>query len=138
MKAIVKEKKGEGFLKLCDREIPKINSDEVLIKVSYAGICGTDIHIKHDRFPYWPPVIMGHEFSGTVVEVGDSVTDSTRKNLEMRVEAENGATMGKFELAKMAKELGLDAIHDTVREMARDEARHGKAFEGLLQRYFNK
>lgn len=77
MKAIVKEKKGEGFLKLCDREIPKINSDEVLIKVSYAGICGTDIHIKHDQFPYWPPVIMGHEFSGTVVEVGNGVTDYT-------------------------------------------------------------
>ena len=56
----------------------------------------------------------------------------------MRVEAENGATMGKFELAKMAKELNLDAIHDTVHEMARDEARHGKAFEGLLERYFGK
>lgn len=56
--------------------------------------------------------------------------------LEMRVDAENGATMGKFELAKMAKKLNLDAIHDTVHEMARDEARHGKAFEGLLNRYF--
>ena len=70
--------------------------------------------------------------------LGEVVTDSTKKNLEMRVEAENGATMGKFELAKRAKELGLDAIHDTVHEMARDEARHGKAFEGLLKRYFNK
>ena len=68
--------------------------------------------------------------------LGEVVTDSTKKNLEMRVEAENGATMGKFELAKRAKELGLDAIHDTVHEMARDEARHGKAFEGLLTRYF--
>ena len=58
--------------------------------------------------------------------------------LEMRVDAENGATQGKFELAKKAKELGLDAIHDTVHEMARDEARHGKAFAGLLKRYFNK
>ena len=54
----------------------------------------------------------------------------------MRVEAENGATAGKFDLAKRAKELNLDAIHDTVHEMARDEARHGKAFEGLLARYF--
>jgi len=54
----------------------------------------------------------------------------------MRVDAERGATSGKFELAKLAKELGLDAIHDTVHEMARDEARHGKAFEGLLSRYF--
>ena len=70
--------------------------------------------------------------------LGEVVTDSTKKNLEMRVEAENGATMGKFELAKRAKELNLDAINDTVHEMARDEARHGKAFEGLLNRYFGK
>ncbi len=68
--------------------------------------------------------------------LGEVVTDSTKKNLEMRVEAENGATAGKFELAKKAKEQGLDAIHDTVHEMARDEARHGKAFKGLLERYF--
>ncbi|MBQ4511330.1 MAG: NADH peroxidase, partial [Clostridia bacterium] len=59
--------------------------------------------------------------------LGEVVTDSTKKNLEMRIEAENGATMGKFDLAKRAKELNLDAIHDTVHEMARDEARHGKA-----------
>ena len=70
--------------------------------------------------------------------LGEVVTDSTKKNLELRVAAENGATEGKFQLAKKAKELGLDAIHDTVHEMARDEARHGKAFEGLLNRYFNK
>ena len=68
--------------------------------------------------------------------LGEVITDSTKKNLEMRVDAENGATAGKFELAKKAKELNLDAIHDTVHEMARDEARHGKAFEGLLKRYF--
>ena len=70
--------------------------------------------------------------------LGEVVTDSTKKNLEMRVEAENGATAGKFELAKRAKELNLDAIHDTVHEMARDEARHGRAFAGLLKRYFGK
>lgn len=70
--------------------------------------------------------------------LGEVVTDSTKKNLEMRVEAENGATAGKTALAKRAKELGLDAIHDTVHEMARDEARHGKAFAGLLKRYFGK
>lgn len=69
--------------------------------------------------------------------LGEELTASTKKNLEMRVAAENGATLGKFELAKRAKELNLDAIHDTVHEMARDEARHGKAFEGLLKRYFN-
>ena len=68
--------------------------------------------------------------------LGEVLTDSTKKNLEMRVAAENGATQGKTDLARLAKEAGLDAIHDTVHEMARDEARHGKAFEGLLKRYF--
>ena len=66
------------------------------------------------------------------------MTDSTKNNLELRFEAENGATAGKTELAKLAKQLNLDAIHDTVHEMARDEARHGKAFAGLLARYFGK
>ena len=68
--------------------------------------------------------------------LGEVVTDSTKKNLQMRVEAENGATAGKTDLAKRAKAANLDAIHDTVHEMARDEARHGKAFQGLLERYF--
>ena len=68
--------------------------------------------------------------------LGEVVTDSTKKNLEMRVAAENGATAGKFDLAKRAKAANLDAIHDTVHEMAKDEARHGKAFAGLLKRYF--
>ena len=68
--------------------------------------------------------------------LGEVVTDSTKKNLEMRVEAEMGATSGKTDLAKRAKALNLDAIHDTVHEMARDEARHGKALKGLLERYF--
>ena len=68
--------------------------------------------------------------------LGEVLTDSTEKNLRMRVEAENGATLGKTMLAKKAKEQNLDAIHDTVHEMARDEARHGKAFAGLLKRYF--
>ena len=70
--------------------------------------------------------------------LGEVITDSTKKNLEMRIEAENGATAGKFDLAKRAKALNLDAIHDTVHEMARDEARHGKAFQGLHDRYFGK
>ncbi|MPN16586.1 Reverse rubrerythrin-1 [bioreactor metagenome] len=60
--------------------------------------------------------------------LGEVLTDSTKKNLEMRIDAENGATAGKFDLAKRAKAANLDAIHDTVHEMARDEARHGKAF----------
>ena len=68
--------------------------------------------------------------------LGEVVSDSTKVNLEKRVAAEHGATEGKLKLAKRAKELNLDAIHDTVHEMARDEARHGKAFEGLLNRYF--
>lgn len=68
--------------------------------------------------------------------LGEVLTNSTKKNLEMRVEAENGATAGKTDLAKRAKAAGLDAIHDTVHEMARDEARHGRAFAGLLGRYF--
>lgn len=68
--------------------------------------------------------------------LGEVLSDSTKENLTKRVDAENGATQGKFDLAKRAKEEGLDAIHDTVHEMARDEARHGKAFAGLLARYF--
>ena len=68
--------------------------------------------------------------------LGDVVSDSTKKNLEMRVMAEHGATQGKLDLASRAKKLNLDAIHDTVHEMAKDEARHGKAFQGLLNRYF--
>lgn len=70
--------------------------------------------------------------------LGEVVTPSTKKNLEMRVEAEYGACKGKLGIAKRAKELGLDAIHDTVHEMCKDEARHGSAFKGLLERYFNK
>ena len=70
--------------------------------------------------------------------LGECVSPSTKENLAVRVAAENGATAGKTELSKKAKALNLDAIHDTVHEMARDEARHGKAFKGLLDRYFGK
>ena len=69
--------------------------------------------------------------------LGEVVTDSTKKNLQMRVDAENGACAAKLAIAKRAKELNLDAIHDTVHEMCKDEARHGRAFQGLLDRYFN-
>ena len=68
--------------------------------------------------------------------LGEVVSESTKENLSVRVEAEYGATAGKKELATLAKQLNLDAIHDTVHEMCKDEARHGKAFEGLLKRYF--
>ena len=70
--------------------------------------------------------------------LGDVVKPCTKTNLQMRVDAEQGACEGKLMLAKRAKELGLDAIHDTVHEMCKDEARHGAAFEGLLNRYFGK
>ena len=90
--------------------------------------------------PYWEKAAWEEaEHAAKFAELlGECVSDSTKQNLTVRVEAENGATAGKFELAKMAKQLNLDAIHDTVHEMARDEARHGKAFAGLLQRYFGK
>jgi rubrerythrin len=70
--------------------------------------------------------------------LGEVVCPSTEKNLQMRVEAEFGACQGKLAIAKRAKELGLDAIHDTVHEMCKDEARHGAAFKGLLARHFGK
>ena len=70
--------------------------------------------------------------------LGEVVTNSTKKNLELRADAEYGACDGKLKLAKLAKELGYDAIHDTVHEMAKDEARHGRGFDGLLKRYFGK
>ena len=70
--------------------------------------------------------------------LGEVLTDSTKKNLQMRADAEAGACEGKFELAKKAKAQNLDAIHDTVHEMAKDEARHGAGFAGLLKRYFGE
>lgn len=73
MLALVKTQKGKGFLELLDRPEPEIADDEVLIEVKAAGICGTDVHVKHDTFPYWPPVILGHEFAGEIKEVGKSV-----------------------------------------------------------------
>ena len=68
--------------------------------------------------------------------LGEVVTDSTKKNVEMRAAAEFGACDGKLQLAKLAKELGYDAVHDTVHEMCKDEARHGRGFDGLMKRYF--
>lgn len=68
--------------------------------------------------------------------LGEVVAPCTKTNLQMRVDAEHGATQGKKDLAVLAKELGYDAVHDTVHEMCKDEARHGCAFQGLLKRYF--
>jgi L-iditol 2-dehydrogenase len=74
LKALVKTQKGKGYLEIKDVPIPEINYDEVLIKVYYSGICGTDIHILTDEFIYYPPVILGHEFSGEIIQVGKEVT----------------------------------------------------------------
>lgn len=70
MQALVKTQKGEGFIELKEMPEPKPGVGEVLIAVRAAGICGTDLHVKHDRFPYWPPVILGHEFAGDIIELG--------------------------------------------------------------------
>jgi L-iditol 2-dehydrogenase len=70
MQALVKTQKGAGFLELREVEPPRPGAGEVLIEVKACGVCGTDIHVLHDRFPYWPPVILGHEFAGQVVETG--------------------------------------------------------------------
>ncbi len=70
--------------------------------------------------------------------LGEVLTDCTEKNVQMRADAEFGACAGKLAIAKRAKQLGYDAIHDTVHEMCKDEARHGRGFDGLLKRYFGK
>lgn len=73
MKGLFKTAKGVGNMAIMDTDKPCPESDDVLIEIKAAGICGTDIHIIHDQFPYWPPVILGHEFSGQIVEVGENV-----------------------------------------------------------------
>lgn len=129
----------------------KVEDEEIMegLHANFAGEC-TEVgmylamaRVAHrEGYPeiglYWEKAAWEEaEHAAKFAELlGEVVTDSTKKNLEMRVEAENGATAGKFDLAKRAKAANLDAIHDTVHEMARDEARHGKAFEGLLKRYF--
>lgn len=76
MKALVKMAKGPGNLEVKEVPVPDLTEDDwVLIKVKATGVCGTDLHIWHDQFPYWPPVILGHEFSGEVVEIGKKVTN---------------------------------------------------------------
>ncbi len=127
------------------------SSEDIMedLRANFAGEC-TEVgmylamsRVAHrEGYPeigmYWEKAALEEaEHAAKFAELlGECVSDSTKKNLEMRVEAENGATAGKFDLAKRAKEANLDAIHDTVHEMAKDEARHGKAFQGLLERYF--
>jgi L-iditol 2-dehydrogenase len=74
MKALVKYASGEGNVDIVDVEEPVCGDDEIKLEIAYCGICGTDLHVMHDTFRNYPPVILGHEFSGTVVEVGRNVT----------------------------------------------------------------
>jgi len=131
--------------------IAKGSSDDIIndLRANFEGECSeVGMYLAMSRvahregYPeiglYWEKAAFEEaEHAAKFAELlGEVVTDSTKKNLEMRVDAENGATAGKFDLAKRAKAADLDAIHDTVHEMAKDEARHGKAFKGLLDRYF--
>ena len=148
-----KQAASEGMVFACEHHVGdgKVEDAEVTagLKANFAGEC-TEVGMYlamsrvayREGYPeigeYWRRAALEEaEHAAKFAELlGEVVTDSTKKNLEMRVEAECGATAGKLALAKRAKELGYDAIHDTVHEMAKDEARHGKAFEGLLKRYF--
>jgi L-iditol 2-dehydrogenase len=75
MKAVVKYGKGKGMVEIREIPEPKIKDDEVLIEVKAVSVCGSDLHIYHDRHPYWPPVVLGHEFSGVIADVGKEVKD---------------------------------------------------------------
>ena len=132
-----------GVAKGCDEEMIKDLNAHFNGECTEVGMYLAMARVAHrEGYPeiglYWEKAAYEEaEHAAKFAELlGEVVTDSTKKNLEMRVDAENGATAGKFDLAKRAKAANLDAIHDTVHEMARDEARHGKAFEGLLKRYF--
>ena len=132
-----------GVAQGVDEEILQGLRDNFNVECSEVGMYLAMARVAHrEGYPeiglYWEKAAYEEaEHAAKFAELlGEVITDSTKKNLEMRVEAECGATAGKMAIAKKAKELGLDAIHDTVHEMARDEARHGKAFKGLLERYF--
>ena len=135
-KFIVKEE-GEKLVFACEHEVgvAKAVTDPEIIAGLKANCEGyPEIGLYWEKAAYEEA-----EHAAKFAELlGEVVSSSTEENLRLRVDAEHGATQGKLDLAKRAKELNLDAIHDTVHEMARDEARHGKAFEGLLNRYFKK
>ncbi len=154
-KFIVKEETSDKLVFACEHEVgvAKTVTDQEIIdglRANFSGEC-TEVgmylamaRVAHrEGYPeiglYWEKAAWEEaEHAAKFAELlGEVVSSSTKENLTMRVAAEHGATEGKLALAKRAKELNLDAIHDTVHEMARDEARHGKAFEGLLKRYFN-
>ena len=154
---------GEKFVEVVEEEmtwatehevgVAKGVSEEILegLRANFNGEC-TEVGMYlamarvafREGYPeigeYWKTAAYEEaEHAAKVAELlGECVSSSTKENLTVRVAAENGATAGKFELAKLAKAQNLDAIHDTVHEMAKDEARHGRAFKGLLDRYFGK
>ena len=140
-----------GVGKVFSDDIPQEVKDEIIagLRSNFEGECSeVGMYLAMARvafregYPeigmYWEKAAFEEaEHAAKFAELlGEVLTDSTKQNLKMRVDAEYGATAGKTDLAKRAKALNLDAIHDTVHEMARDEARHGKALEGLLNRYF--
>ena len=140
-----------GVGKSFGKDVPAEVQEEIIagLRANFEGEC-TEVgmylamaRVAHrEGYPeiglYWEKAAFEEaEHAAKFAELlGEVVTDSTKKNLQLRVEAEAGACQGKKDLAAKAKELGLDAIHDTVHEMAKDEARHGRAFKGLLERYF--
>ncbi len=132
-----------GIAKDVDAEVVQMLRENFNGECSEVGMYLAMARVAHrEGYPeiglYWEKAAYEEaEHAAKFAELlGEVVTDSTAKNLSMRVDAEHGATEGKMILARKAKELGYDAIHDTVHEMAKDEARHGRAFEGLLNRYF--
>ena len=150
----IEKEADEKLVFACEHEVgvaKAVTEPEIIegLKANFAGEC-TEVGMylamaraaHREGYPeiglYWEKAAYEEaEHAAKFAELlGDVVSASTKENLEKRVAAEHGATQGKLDLAKRAKELNLDAIHDTVHEMARDEARHGKAFEGLLNRYF--
>ena len=140
-----------GVGKVFGADVPEEVTEEIIagLRSNFEGVCSeVGMYLamarvaEREGYPeigeYWKKAGLEEaEHAAKFAELlGEVVTDSTRKNLQMRVDAENGATQGKTDLAKLCKKYNLDALHDTIHEMARDEARHGKAFEGLLKRYF--
>ncbi|MBE6842060.1 MAG: NADH peroxidase [Oscillospiraceae bacterium] len=150
----IEKNDGDKLVFACEHEVgvaKAVTDKEILdgLRANFEGEC-TEVgmylamaRVAHrEGYPeiglYWEKAAFEEaEHAAKFAELlGEVVSSSTKENLEKRVAAEHGATEGKLNLAKRAKELNLDAIHDTVHEMAKDEARHGKAFEGLLNRYF--
>ena len=147
------KEQGEGLNWACEHEVgvAQGSPEDIMadLRANFEGeCCEVGMYLAMSRvahregYPeiglYWEKAALEEaEHAAKFAELlGEVVTNSTKKNLELRIAAENGATEGKFDLAKRAKMANLDAIHDTVHEMAKDEARPGKAFEGLLNRYF--